>query len=114
MALLPDLQELTRGRPPGTPIFNDMSFAGFLIYYTPDLRVFIDDRCELYGDEGLLDYAHAYFEDPAQVDRWQKQYGFEMALVATGSGFDRYLRTASNWEVVRQTAPATLYRRKHT
>jgi hypothetical protein len=52
--LLPDLQAYEKNHPPGTPIFNEMLYGGFLIYYTPHLRIFIDDRCELYGDEGLL------------------------------------------------------------
>src|SRR5262249_18437028 len=32
--------------PGGTPIFNDMLFGGYLIYYAPGFRVFVDDRCE--------------------------------------------------------------------
>jgi hypothetical protein len=38
--------------PDGTPIFNEVLFGGFLIYLTLGLRVFIDDRCELYGYAG--------------------------------------------------------------
>src|SRR5262249_37523615 len=41
--LLPELRDYMRRHPPGTPIFNDMRFGGFLNYYTPELRVFIDD-----------------------------------------------------------------------
>ena len=88
-----------------------MLLGGFLIYHTPDLRVFIDDRCELYGDEGLLAYEHALREDPAQVDRWAQDYGFEAALTQTGSRFDRYLEGAKGWTPVRRTAAATFYRR---
>ncbi len=62
--LLPELRAYEREHPSGTPIFNEMLFGGFLIYYTPGLRVFIDDRCELYGDEGLQAYAEALERDP--------------------------------------------------
>jgi hypothetical protein len=75
------------------------------------LRVFIDDRCELYGDEGLLAYAEALEHDPARVERWASESGFDLALTATGSGFDRYLRQAHGWTLVRETEPACLYRR---
>jgi hypothetical protein len=109
--LLPELQAYERDHPKGTPIFNDMLFGGFLIYYTPGLRVFIDDRCELYGDEGLLEYAHAYFDDPTQIDHWQQQYRFDLALVMADSKFDQHLRNASDWTMLRQTEPATLYQR---
>jgi hypothetical protein len=115
VGLLPPLREYERCHPDGTPLFNDMLFGGFLIYYTPGLRVFIDDRCELYGDDGLLEYAHAYFEDPGQIDRWQEQYHFDAALVRTGSGIDLYLRQhPDRWTPVGQTPAATFFRRTGT
>jgi hypothetical protein len=109
--LLPELRAYEREHSQGTPIFNELLFGGFLIYHTPGLRVFIDDRCELYGDEGLLAYAEALERDPARVDRWANDYGFDLALAATGSGFDRYLRQARGWTLVRETEAACLYRR---
>jgi hypothetical protein len=112
VALLPDLREYERSHPVGTPIFNEMVHGGFLIYYTPGLRVFIDDRCELYGDRWLLDYVHALREDPARVDHWAREYGFDAALTETGSGFDRYLALAEGWAAVRRTTKASFYRRR--
>jgi len=109
--LLPELRAYEREHPDGTPVFNEMLFGGFLIYHTPGLRVFIDDRCEIYGDLGLLAYAEALERDPAQVDRWARDFGFELALTATGSAFDRYLRQARGWTPVRETEAASLYRR---
>jgi hypothetical protein len=55
--LLPELRGLEQNRPAGTPVFNEMLFSGFLIDVIPHLWVFIDDRCELFGDGMLLDYA---------------------------------------------------------
>ncbi len=66
---LPELQALQNSRPQGTPIFNDMLFGGFLMYHTPGLRVFIDDRCELYGDEFLFQYVKADRSDFESVDK---------------------------------------------
>jgi hypothetical protein len=111
LELLPELRKLERSASSETPIFNDMLFGGFLIYHTPGLRVFIDDRCELYGDEGLIDYAHALRDDPARIEQWADQYGFEAALVQTSSSFDLYLQHASGWSMVCRTEAATLYRR---
>jgi hypothetical protein len=108
--LLPELREYERVHPPGTPIFNEMKFGGFLIYYTPGLRVFIDDRCELYGDEQILAYDRVY-ADPEQLNRWAQQYGFDRALLMTGSSVDRHLRSHPNWWVVRETRAATLHER---
>ena len=92
-------------------IFNDLNFGGFLIYYEPRLRVFVDDRCSLYGAEFLRAYDHARREDPAEIDRWQRQYGFRYALVETGGPFDRYLSSAPAWTPLGRTPAATLYQR---
>jgi hypothetical protein len=110
--LLPELRKYEQDHPDGTPIFNEMIFGGFLIYYTPKLRVFIDGRCELYGDEGLLRYANAMRHDPAQVDRWAQEYGFDIALTQTGSVFDHYLESARGWSLVQRSRAATLYRKR--
>ena len=109
--LLPDLQRYEREHPDGTPVFNDMLFGGFLIYHTPGLRVFIDDRCELYGDERLEAYAAAMGQDSSLIDHWARQYGFEIALVAPGSAFDSHFSHAPGWELQARSPAATLYRR---
>jgi hypothetical protein len=104
----------------GTPIFNELTYGGFLIYFTPNYRVFIDDRCELYGTASgpdrealLLEYDAAMRENPAQIDHWADQYGLRFALVRTGSPADEYLgRPGSGWRpVCEPTQAASFYRR---
>jgi len=107
--LLPKLRQAEREHPEGTRIFNEFLYGGFLIYYTPGLKVFIDDRCELYGDEWLVEYSNAMRLNPERVDRWQETYGFPYALVARGTAFDRYLGQSRRWSVVKRTGTATLY-----
>lgn len=109
--LLADLREIERQHPDGTPIFNDMLFGGFLIYSTPRFRVFIDDRCELYRDAGLLNYVEARERHPERIEEWADQFGFELALTESGSGFDEYLKRTTGWRVVRRSAAGTLFRR---
>jgi hypothetical protein len=111
LGLVPRLQEIEQTGGAGPGIFNDLNFGGFLIHHTPGLPVFIDDRCSLYGAEFLAAYDRARREAPAQLDRWQKQYGFHYALVETGGRFDRYLAGAGGWMLVGRTTAATLYRR---
>lgn len=111
MALLPAVRAYAQARPPGTPIFNDMLYGGFLIYFVPELRVFIDDRCELYGDDRLQEYAVAAVLQPEQLENWQRQYGFEAALVPAGSRFDEYLQRAPGWQVAARDATAVFYQR---
>jgi hypothetical protein len=111
MELLPLLHKLESRDPTGTPIFNEMLFGGFLIYQTPGLRVFIDDRCELYGDDDLRAYALALRDDPSQIDRWADRYRFNLALTRAGSRFDTYLRESGGWSILGETSTATLFRR---
>jgi hypothetical protein len=109
--LLPELRRCEREHPSGSRVFNDYVLGGFLIYFTPDLKVFIDDRCEVYGDAWLERFAYAVKSDPGLMDEWLEQYHIEYALVISGSGFDRHLANRSDWSLVRQTRPASLYRR---
>ncbi len=41
------------------PIFNELSWGDFLTWYLPDYPVAVDDRHELYGEEGLKNYYQA-------------------------------------------------------
>ena len=112
--LLAELRDIDRKSAQSTPIFNDLTFGGFLIYHAPRMRVFVDDRCALYGSDFLTAYDHARRWQPDQLEQWQRQYDFRHALVATGANFDRYLDDAPEWVAVRRTPAATLYRRERT
>jgi hypothetical protein len=110
--LLPELRAYEQSRPKGTPIFNDMFFGGFLIYHTPELRIFVDDRCELYGDDWLEHYAEAVRSHPDEIETWARQYGFDHALVQAHCPFDNYLATVpERWTEIKRTDTAVLYRR---
>ena len=86
-----------------------MHFGGFLIFHTPQLKTFIDDRCELFGDAFLRDYARAEREAPAAVQLWQQEYGFGYALVQANTPLDRHLEQSRSWLPLRRTAAAVLY-----
>ncbi len=93
--ILPELQAIEKSRPRGTPIFNDMLFGGFLIYHTPGLRVFIDDRCELYGDEFMIKYVKAERSD---YEAWGKAYRFDLpcfCLTQTTGSISREIPTGA-------------------
>ncbi len=115
VALLPRLRAIQHSRPEGTPIFNEYLDGGFLIYHTPGLRVFVDDRCELYGDQWLLQYVQAERgQDTArQIAEWERTYPrFDYALTRSGSAFEAYFHRSDQWQLLEQTPTAALYRRK--
>jgi hypothetical protein len=131
--LLPQLWDQVKDRRPGEVcIFNEMLYGGFLILYVPQARVFIDDRCDLYGDEMLRDFFTARGDDPAQpggdpaqVRRWVDEYHIDLALIhepakkdaARKTAFNRYFATAPDWvrigetRQIETTGGAVLYRR---
>jgi len=109
--LLPELRRQAEAKP-GAPIFNEYEFGGFLIYFTPELRVYLDDRCEVYGDEWLHEYVVAENDPGPYVEACQKHYGrFDLALTHSGSGYDNYFNRSAEWSVSKRTPTATLYRR---
>lgn len=116
--LLDDLKRF-EPRSPGDPnrIFCEYTYGGFLIFHTPGYRVFVDDRCEVFGDDWLIEYVRADEEGTAAaMARWQERFGrFDFALTRTtdrDAGFDWHYRTSPEWQVIRKTDTATFYRRR--
>ena len=111
----PELQRLQAAHAEGTPIFNELLDGGFLIYHTPGFRVFIDDRCELYGDGWLWDYTQAECgqKTTERLGEWQRRWPrFDFALTRTGSAFDHSFADAGpEWQLLARTTTATLYQR---
>ena len=92
----------------------DGTDGGFAIYHAPGYKVFVDDRCEVFGGEWLLDLVKAGSVNTAgAIEGWEKRYGkFDFALVRTGNGFEAYFATSPEWINVKRTETATFYRRK--
>jgi hypothetical protein len=110
--LLPELRQLEREHPEGARIFNDLLYGGFLIYYTPGIKVFIDDRCELYGDSRLAEFAEARHHHPERLEAWAREYGIDSAVVTRGTGFEAYLESSSDWTLIGRCRAASLFRRR--
>ncbi len=114
--LVPDemiepLQEYAKTKPDGYPIFNDANLGGFLIYYTPSLKVFFDDRFELYGDKGFRDYIDMAHDHPERIEEWAEKAPFDRALVDCDSEFGKYLKQSPRWREVKRCKKAVLYER---
>jgi hypothetical protein len=111
MDLLPELQSINEtASAPSNRVFNDLRFGGFLMYHAPNLQVFIDDRCPLYGSEFIRQYDVARRDDPRQIEVWQTEYHFSYALVQAGAPFDSYLRQSSHWTLLGRRRAAALYK----
>ncbi|AMV40695.1 hypothetical protein [Planctomyces sp. SH-PL62] len=109
--LLPELRRCERRYPLGSRIFNDYTLGGFLIYFTPGLKVFMDDRCEVYGDTWLERFARADSDEPELMDEWLEEYRIDDVFVLSGSGFDRHIAGRPGWSLVGRSPAANLYHR---
>lgn len=99
--------------PSGTRILNELNLGGFLILFAPRTRIFIDDRCELYGEKRLRDYDLSARGNAEQLLRWAEQYECTLALALCGSPFDHRLRNElSTWQLVAECNAASLFVRR--
>lgn len=100
---------------PGEPnrLFNDYVDGGFVIYHAPGYKVFVDDRCEVFGGPWLVDFVKGGRSNTASaMKKWQAEYGqFHFALTRAGTGFDDYFKSAPDWECVKRGEKAAFYRR---
>lgn len=119
--ITPQVQKHIGTLPPNTRIFNDANLGGYMIYHTPHLKIFMDDRCELYGDEWIKDYAETMGLPPDELgavfERWRDRYQFNWAFVMTDpSGkekpsIERYLMSRPEWREVARGRRAVLFER---
>jgi hypothetical protein len=106
--LVPQLRALES--PGGTPVYNEFIDGGFLIYHTPGLRVFNDDRCELYGEPWQREQLGIVYGRPEEMETLVRAYPFRHALVRNNQPLQEYLEASRDWEVLGRGRIATLYR----
>lgn len=105
-ALRGRIESAAHGLGSGAPVLNDMALGGFLSYVVPGVRIFGDDRCELYGDEFL----RAWYEGrPVFFAAWVGRFDVRLALAEDGSPLNDYLRSAPGWLEVGRHPRAILY-----
>jgi hypothetical protein len=120
--LTPEMQSYAASVPPGTRIFNDANLGGYLIYHTPSLKIFMDDRCELYGDDEIAYYAETIGLPPEQLgvrfEEWAERLKFERAIVSVDPAGERrlpmeeYLSSRpERWREVARAKRAAIYER---
>ena len=64
-------------------MFNDANLGGFVAYFAPRLRTFIDDRVELLTERrnAGIPMRGRDIADPSLFDEWQRRWGFRLAIV---------------------------------
>lgn len=94
-------------------MYNDANLGGYLIYHFPERKIFMDDRCELYGDDWLRLYVDTISTHPERIDEWAETYRFDRALVAvqpnTESPLETYLAASPRWKLIAEGQRAKLF-----
>ncbi|HJZ55225.1 MAG TPA: hypothetical protein VKE74_09715, partial [Gemmataceae bacterium] len=120
--LTPELTAYAERVPPGTRVFNDANLGGYLIYHTPTLKIFMDDRCELYGDAWIREYSDTLGLPPEELgpvfERWADDFRFDRAVVMTKPegeekpSLERYLLDhPDRWREVARGKRAAVFER---
>ena len=115
--LADDLRNYADGVPAGTRIFNDANLGGFVLYHAPRLKIFMDDRFELYGDVWMRNYVRVAYEEPDGIELWADEYGFDHAFVmvlpdADRLPLERYLSDSARWSCMARCERGARFRRK--
>jgi hypothetical protein len=107
---------------PGVRVFNDANLGGYLIYFAPNARIFMDDRCELYGDEWIEKYSDAMGSPPGELAPvfagWHDRFGFDYAMVISAAAgkekppIERHLLAhPGQWREIARGQRAVLFER---
>lgn len=102
------LQEYAAREPGEVHIFNEMLFGGFLTFHVPRMKLFIDDRCELCGEEGIRSYVKAE-NDHVYLAKLASDLNWTAALTIPGSGFDKFFTSRSDWRLDNKTPAANFF-----
>jgi hypothetical protein len=104
--------EFMRVHQPLQPLYNEYHWGGYLIWkLSPDYRVFIDGRADVYGD--------AFFEEfmatHAGETNWQEslnKYGVRTVLVKPDASLASLLRQDPKWTIVFEDSQAIIFVRQ--
>lgn len=94
-------------------VFHDWVWGGYLIWRTPELKVFIDGRADPYGPTGVFkDYLSAVSnEDPQAVfDKYQVEY----VLMPPNSPLAKSLQHSPKWAMQYSDETSVLFHRSPT
>jgi hypothetical protein len=92
--------------------FNTDNLAGPLIYgFWPDVRVFVDDRTDVYGAFVADDYVPVLTARPGWRDVFAR-YDIDSAVVAAATPCAALLRAAPDWEVAFEDGQNVIFLRR--
>ncbi len=93
------------------PVFSPDLWGGYLIYRLyPHLKVVVDDRHDLYGEEFLKDYLKTVRVEPGW-DKLLNENHVNWILIPVGSPLSSILKGKPAWKIVHEDEVAILFYR---
>jgi len=93
------------------PVFSPDLWGGYLIYRLyPQLKVVVDDRHDLYGEEFLKDYLKTIRVE-AGWDKLLNENHVNWILIPVGSSLSSILQEKPQWKIVHEDEVAILFYR---
>ncbi|MBI5410847.1 MAG: hypothetical protein HZA21_02535 [Nitrospirae bacterium] len=97
----------------GTKLYNDYGLGGFLLWWLPGEKIFIDGRMPAWriGDRWIFyDYVALTAWDPPEL-RVLDKYGVDWAIVGKGTPLDLALAGHETWHVAYEDNKVTIFSR---
>ena len=95
----------------GEPVFAPDYWGGYLIYrFSPAMKVVVDDRHDLYGEQFLRNYLNIVHVAPsweASLDSMRTDW----VLAPAGSSLVNILKESSQWKVIYEDKTAVMFHR---
>ncbi|MFZ0705467.1 MAG: hypothetical protein WAM71_07685 [Candidatus Korobacteraceae bacterium] len=100
-----------RQHPQPGPLYNNLGWGGFLMWYMPDYPVAVDGRNDLYGDQlDELFYASQNGDAGYQTDPYLNEAG--VVLLAADLPLAKLLTADSRFQLIYQDAMAVVFARR--
>jgi hypothetical protein len=81
-------------------VFNSYASGGYLIWrFYPQMQVFVDGRCDVYGDKGMGEYLTVWRGDPGWQDVLAR-HGVEMLLLNQREADQAHFFADTRWRCV--------------
>lgn len=107
------LIEYLRANKPGGNGFNDAQYGDMLIFYAPEIPVFIDTRYDMHGEQMASDYVSMI----SATGDWKalfERYKIDWIFVPAAAEIAKRLEMDPRWSVVTRDGDAVVMRRHNS
>jgi hypothetical protein len=93
------------------PVFCPDSWGGYLIYRLyPQIKVVVDDRHDLYGEQFFKDYLQVMQVEPEWEDVLDRMH-VNWVIAPSNSALVTVMKLTPQWKVIHQDTTAVLFQR---